>query len=506
MLVVLVLDALNQPLLERMMAEGRLPAIAGLREAEGKIPLAGSAEYLESSVHTTLHTGLEVTEHGIYSPFQWSAPDQRVRTRDAFQAPQAIWDRLGLAGRRSLLIDPYDCVSPVDLLGDGVRGWQYTNRVALPPWSTGSIRRTLVRRFGRPRSADEIYGRPTPEELLRLREVLLDGPGRIADAADELLAREHYDFVWIDFASMHTAGHQFLDVDAVAHTADMDPAELARLHIALEDAYVAGDRAIARVLDRLPAGADVIVAATSTMVEETDRADMLPAMLAAVFGEADEDDGEPGRLQLWRVRASVPRSVRTRIAGLIPDRIALDLTARMATAGMDWSRTRAFAVPNDPGGGIRLNLRGREREGIVAPEQAEELMQEVTAGLLSFADPDGAPAIQDIKRIPELEPPGPATPTLPDLIVRWRDRPAAGVTAVHSPRFGTVRRRGIGSGRSGNHTGGAWAFLAPGESQLRDLGRPAKVVDVAATVAHLLGADATGLAGEPLLEHPGSSR
>jgi hypothetical protein len=38
------------------------------------------------------------------------------------------------------------------------------------------------------------------------------------------------------------------------------------------------------------------------------------------------------------------------------------------------------------------------------------------------------------------------------------------------------------------------------------LGRPAKVVDVAATVASLLGADATGLAGEPLLERPASSR
>jgi hypothetical protein len=506
MLAVLVLDALNQPLLERMLDEGRLPAIAGLREANGKIPLAGQADYLESSIHTTLHTGLEVSGHGIYSPFQWSAPDQRVRTRDAFEVPRAIWDRLSRAGRRSLLIDPYDCVPPVDLLGDGVRGWQYTNRVALPPWSTGSTRRTLARRFGRPRRGDEIYGRPTPQELLALREVMLDGPRRVADAAEELLAREHYDFLWIDFASMHTAGHQFLDVDAVAHTEGMDPAGLARLHTALEDSYLEGDAAIARVLEALPEGADVIVAATSTMVEETDRQDMLPAMLAAVFGGAEEGAAEPGRLQLWRIRSSVPRSARTRMAGLVPDRIALGLTARMSVAGLDWSRTRAFAVPNDPGGGIRVNLRGRERKGIVEPSEAEEVIEEVIAGLETFTDPDGAPAIEDIKRIEELAPPGPASRLLPDLVVRWRVSPSAGATAVHSPRFGTVTRRGIGSGRSGNHTGGAWAFLAPGASRLRNPGRPANIVDVAATAAALLEADADGLAGEALLEPSTASR
>ena len=71
---------------------------------------------------------------------------------------------------------------------------------------------------------------------------------RVADAVDELLAPEHYDFVWIDFASMHTAGHQFLDVDAVLLHRGHGPGRPGSAS-ALEDAYVAGDRAIARVLD-----------------------------------------------------------------------------------------------------------------------------------------------------------------------------------------------------------------------------------------------------------------
>ena len=64
-----------------------------------------------------------------------------------------------------------------------------------------------------------------------------------------------------------------------------------------------------------------------------------------------------------------------------------------------------------------------------------------------------------------------------------------------------MRRQGYGSGRTGNHTAGdAWAVLAPGFARVRDLGRPPRISDIAATVAALTGISADGLAGEPLLE------
>jgi Type I phosphodiesterase / nucleotide pyrophosphatase len=501
MLAVLVLDALSAPLLGRLLDEGRLPALGQLLRSGERLQLEGSAGHLEGSVHTTLQSGLEASAHGIYSPWQWSATDQRIRLRDAFDTPPAIWDRLGRAGLRSLLVDPYDGARPRELRGVALHGWQFTNRVALPHWPTPEQRK-LARRFGRSPSGDEIYGRPSFGELLRLRQVMLEAPGRGVDAVEALLARESFELLWLDFAALHLAGHQFLDVDAVAATESLRPGERAKLHSALEDIYVEGDRAIGRLLERLPAGSDLILVGPSTMVAETDRSDMLPAMLATVLGGDDDREAgsEPGRLQLWRVRAAVPPGLRRQVARLLPDRAALGLAARMLTAGNDWSRTRAFSVPNDPGGGIRLNLRGRERDGIVDPGAAEELIEEVIDGLGSFADADGVPSIERAQRLSELEPVGPALPMLPDLIVSWRGDRAAPTAPAHSPRFGTVERHGIGSGRSGNHAAGAWALLVPGGSRIRRPGRQARIVDVAATACALLGADAEGLAGEPLLE------
>jgi hypothetical protein len=84
--------------------------------------------------------------------------------------------------------------------------------------------------------------------------------------------------------------------------------------------------------------------------------------------------------------------------------------------------------------------------------------------------------------------------------VRWAERPATTLAAVSSPRFGEVRRAGSGSGRSGNHTpGDAWAVVVPGASGHAKLTRAPRLVDVAATVCEVTGADRRGLPGEPLL-------
>ena len=279
------------------------------------------------------------------------------------------------------------------------------------------------------------------------------------------------------------------------------PARL--LASALDEVYVAVDRAFGRVLAALPAGADVIVTSAVGMGVNTSRADLLPEMLAAVLaGGPVEPDGAGA---IWRLRAAMPAGLRGAIARAIPDRAALALTARLELRGIDWTNTPAFAHPADNQGYVRLNLRGRERGGVVAPEAAEGLMEEIAAGLETFQDPDGAPAVASVARPPKLYR-GRHADRLPDLVVRWSDRPATGLTELRSERFGTVRRRGSGSGRSGNHTpGDAWALAAPGRATHVVPARPPRLVDVAATICELTGADPAGLPGEPLLVGPGDA-
>jgi predicted AlkP superfamily phosphohydrolase/phosphomutase len=503
---VLQFDSASLSVLERLLGEGRLPALAGLRERGAWHALQTPATHFAAGAFHTLYSGVELPDHGIYYPFQWSADDQRCRYMRALDPPAAVWERLARRGLRTLAVDPYESRPPSYAAGTLVCGWQLTDRVVLQPWSRPKgERRSLERLFGPAPPAEEIFGRPAASELLELRRHLIAAPARVADAAERLLAgREPFVLAWLTFTAAHLAGHQFWDLSQVSPRG-LDGDARALLGTALDDVYEAVDAALGRVLAALPEETDVIVTSPVGMDVNTSRADLLPEMLEAVLRGGAAPDRAPG--YIWRLRAAVPPGLRGRVARALPDRLTLDLTARLELRGMDWSRTRAFAQPADNQGYVRLNLRGREREGVVAPDEADALCAEIADGLTSFSDPDGSPAVAAVERVRDEFGTGARRHRLPDLVVRWSDRPATRLEGVVSPRFGEVRRRGGASGRAGNHTGGdGWALLVPGAARHRDPGRPRRLVDVAATVAALAGGrrgepdGASAMAGEPLLE------
>ncbi len=511
MLAILQFDSPSVSLLGRMLGEGRLPAVAGLRERGTWHELETPATHFAAGAFHTLYSGAEIADHGLFYPFQWSAPDQRVRYMTAFEAPPPVWERLGRRGWRTLAIDPYESRPPgAPPAGVLVSGWQLSDRVVLQPWSSPpGARRRLERLFGPPVAVQEVFGRHSADELLGLRRRLLAAPGRVADAATLLLGERPFDLAWLTFSAAHVAGHQFWDLSQLddgcrgrrsqTRRGGLDGGARRVLGGALEEVYEAVDAAFARVLAALPEDADVIVVSPVGMDVNTSRADLLPEMLEAVLrGSARPAEGAGS---IWRLRAALPTGVRARVAEALPDRVALALTARLELRGLDWSATRAFAQPADNQGYVRLNLRGRERAGIVDPAEAGALMDEIAAGLSSFCDLDGAPAVKSVDRVFDAFGAGAHADRLPDLIVRWSDRPATMLEGVRSERFGEVRRRGSASGRSGNHTDGdAWALVAPGGSRQRAPSRPPRLVDVAATAAALAGDSTADMAGEPLLE------
>ncbi len=74
MLAILQFDSPALPLLEKMLDDGRLPVLAGLRRHGRWETLDAKATFLQSSTYMTLCTGMDVREHGIYSAIPWSAP------------------------------------------------------------------------------------------------------------------------------------------------------------------------------------------------------------------------------------------------------------------------------------------------------------------------------------------------------------------------------------------------------------------------------------------------
>jgi predicted AlkP superfamily phosphohydrolase/phosphomutase len=503
MIAVIQFDAASARLLERLGGEGRLPNLQALRRRGTELELESPAAHFPASTYQDLYRGVEVGEHGLFYPFQWAAADQRIRLAGSFDAPPPIWERLGRRGRSTLAIDPYECHRPHAAQGALLCGWGMRERVVLERWSVpDGGDRAPRRRHGRPPDVTEVFGAQTPRELRRLRDRFLVAPRRVADLAIERLRERSFDLAWIVFAAPHLAGHRLWEVPSYLGDEAIDQEERQRLDGTLAEVYEEVDVQLGRVLAALPDDCDLIACSVLGMDENTSRADLLPEMLTAVLSgsesprnSADSDSGA-----IWRLRAALSGRARSTVAAAMPDRLALELTARLELRGVDWSQTRAFAHPADNQGYIRLNRAGREQAGIVGESEGAELVAQIEDGLLDFRDPDGQSAVTAVEEVAGRFP-GAAAERLPDLVVRWRPTSSVALDALHSPRFGTVRRRGHGSGRTGNHTDGdAWAILVPGSGKTRELGRPAKVVDIPATVAAHCDIPLEGLSGEPLLE------
>ena len=331
----------------------------------------------------------------------------------------------------------------------------------------------------------EVFGAQTPRELRRLRERFLRAPGARRRPGDRAPARAEFDLAWIVFAAPHLAGHRLWG----------DPA--------LDEIYEEVDAQLGRVLEALPDDCDVIACSVLGMDVNTSRADLLPGMLSAVLAGEQRRVVPFGRQATERNHGTARTPTRGRsggcaarsrgraarpVAAAMPDRLALELTARLELRGVDWSATRAFAHPADNQGYIRLNRAGRERDGIVGESEATELIDADPRGPARLPRPRRRAGGGRGRRGRASAGTGDAAERLPDLVVRWRPTSSVDLDALHSPRFGTVRRQGAGSGRTGNHTDGdAWAILAPRTSRLRNLSRPARVTDIAATVAAISG-------------------
>lgn len=502
MIAILQFDGASRMHLERMLADGHLPNLANLRSRGTWLELDTPATHFEGAAAYSLSTGVDLGGHALYYPWLWSPTEQRVRFYDDLPAPEAVWDRLGRGGRRSLVIDPYEMRAPKTMQGLFLTGWQFKNRVVLRTRSVpSSVQRMLERELGRPPVAEEIYGCPETPSLLRLRNSLIAGPRRGGEVIETLLKREPFDLVWISLSAAHLAGHRFYDIARFSQELALE--RHPDLGTALQDIYQAVDDALGRIVAALPKGTDVIITSPTGMGPNNSRSHLLPAMLDAVLTErgplANGKHGTTGN-SIWQVRAAVPTRVRGWIAKMMPDRLALELAARLELRGVPWHRTRAFMMPNDDAGYVRLNLRGRERDGIVEPNEIDVLLDKIINGLLTFRNSDGSQAIRKIWRISELGYEGPYHDQLPDLVVQWNERVVMPLMGVRSDKLGEIASPGWGTGRTGCHTGDAWALTVLDSSKLKSLTRAPHIVDIAPTVCAAVGVDRDGLSGEPLLE------
>jgi predicted AlkP superfamily phosphohydrolase/phosphomutase len=169
----------------------------------------------------------------------------------------------------------------------------------------------------------------------------------------------------------------------------------------------------------------------------------------------------------------IPRSRRNQV-----------VSSFLTTDDIDWSRTQAYATGDF--GQIRINLHGREPEGIVSPgEEYEELVEFITKKLYELEDPETGERIVDkVYRKGEIYS-GECLELAPDLLFV-----AYEYAYISSKHFGfeesdlMVRSA---YANSGNHRQDG-IFIAYERGIKRgEIAQGARIIDIAPTVLYLMG-------------------
>jgi predicted AlkP superfamily phosphohydrolase/phosphomutase len=491
--LVVGLDGADADLVDRWGEAGRLPTLAGLRARGARGTIDAFLGLSDDAHWSSFSTGLTPGRHGRFFHDRLG-PDGYTRMGHvrADMTVEPFWDALTRDGHRVAIIDV-----PKSPLGDG-------DSLVIADWMThgadtddavvsrNASARGLEARFVVDPSfvcdADLHLRTRTAAANLAFAEQLEERSARRARESRDLLLSDDWDLFVTVFAETHCVGHQCWrdhDLDHPEHDADRARAT----GDLIERIYADVDGNLADLIDAAGPEATVVVFSPIGMGPNYSGTHLMDEVLARLEPSPAPSDrvvraiAPLRRVIPGRIRRAAPRAVRD--AG---NSIELQTKARRVY--------RAF--PFDLAAtAIRISCTGRDQFGQLDRDEYLAARGELRDELLQLVDPHtGASLVTDVLVTEDVYP-GPASGDLFDLIVIWDQRRP--ITGVRSDRVGVVHTP-LPPQRSGNHpNGGGWFVMAgPGiEPAVLDA---TSVVDLAPTIASLLGTELTNLDGRVIRE------
>lgn len=410
------LDGAEPDLIRSWSDAGLLPNMAACMNEWGSVDLYTPPGFGDGVFWATLFTGCNAGWHGHYFPWQFNPETYGIGTFsfDDHYRRDPFWLFASHMGRRVAVLDIYSAPLTQGLNGVQVMDWMIHDRTGEPrSWPS-----PLISDLHGNYAADPLGGNSEAEsrnlkewnDMHRGLSSRIDAKTR---AVKSLLARD-WDLFAVGFCDAHDVGHQswhWHDPDAPAHS----PRVRELFGDPVLKTYQELDRAVGATIEAAKAEHVYLVAGLGMGRQRTANPSLDQA-LAALSGHEGTDS---------------------------------ELTARRRTR--PW-----FDLPhNMNAGAVRINLQGRERNGIIRPEDYDGVCDDLSTRLGTLADADnGEPLVKEVVRVRERYN-GPHVDQLPDLMVMW-DRSNGGaspgrVQLENKATFDNTPRVLVES-RSGDHT------------------------------------------------------
>lgn len=496
------LDGCELSIAKRMMAAGRLPALSRLT-AEGACHLLDHGGARRTGLAWEhVSTGLAPDLAERWAAVDFDPASYVVRQRSTNLTPFVA----GLDVRTVVVDPPYFDLAKTN--ARGLVGWGAHDPGVPTCAQPATLDAEIRERFGEYAANKWIYGFvwPSPEKTREMATALARAVDQRAALASWMFGERFPDWELglVVVSEYHSA------VEALWHGIDpehplhgLPSTEWAKRGV--ESVYENGDRLIADLMARFADATFVVFNLHGMGPNNSDNGSMvlLPELMyrrefgrplmrqrnwplsatgAPLLREDEIWRREVGRLYADGPLAAVAKAARRALTfKAAKPRGQPSLSWMPATRYQaHWPRMRAFALPSFYDGRIRVNLKGREAQGLVEPGEYRAFCDELSAYLHACVDPvSGKPAVENVEIY--AGDPLHAAESEPDLVVTWSMAPPLGLSHPDAGVIGPLPYR-----RTGGHTGGhGFAFLhgqgiAAGDFGLRS------AFDVVPTVVELL--------------------
>lgn len=422
-MLVIALDGVDPQTLHRYVDGGHLPQIAKLLQRSREVELRTMCDFFGPSCWAGFSSGLSVGSHGIhaYRPLRLGTLQPVDSTE--FKMPVPFWERTARAGISTSVLDvPH---YPVPVGAPELAQLRFVEWAPHPPQRQPSSMPSdllphMMDRFGCHPFPIDVKSLQTPEDAADHVACIAAGARKRAAVVNELIRMTHPELVVAVFSEIHTATHQWSHREAEGHRsfdADLRDAIGSPIRSVCE----AVDGAIGRVLDNLPSDATVLLTCLGgeriTHGGSYFLHDLLVRLGYCVYPTYNSEEDKES--ESWKEYESPP-----------------DLC-------LDWRLTRAFTLPWQPEGYLRLNLKNREPYGIVTEgTESAQILDKIEAAVrsLRLAGTD-EPAAKAVLRPREQYAGLAAVAELPDMMVLWNN--SKPIVAVESELVGRIENRDL---------------------------------------------------------------
>jgi len=473
------LDAATFDVIDPLVAAGELPHLARALAVGARGVLRSTTHPLTPLAWTTMMTGVNAGRHGVWDFVERDEGGHHVRlVNGSYRRAPAVWDVLSHAGRGVGVVNiPFTWPAPRvhGFAISGLDGSARADRTVYPHELLGE----LESRFG---------------PLLLDHAFPLDGQGRFdLDLVRRACEQKVEIVLWLTerFAPEFLAV-VFMSADHVHHLCWTEWEErgpesrVASVYRILDDAVgaiveaAAPDRDLMIVSDHGAGRLEGVVNLNAWLARE--------GYLCYASSPLRRDELARRLVhEAFGVQRRLPPRLRAILKRRMPALRDRALTLREFTV-VDWARTRAFSYGTF--GNIVLNVRGREREGIVDPgEEYERLREEIAARALELRGPDGRRIVAAVHRREDLFH-GPALDRIPDLIVEFESYAWLGKGSLTRPAETLWDAIEIAPGSDETYVGShrhEGIVVLTGPSVQAGASVLASVEDIMPTILYLLG-------------------